>query len=163
MGDITRAKRAASGREQPAIILRRAVETDEAFALALYMSGAILHLSALGPVDEKKLVARFKRNYRANSARIIRLAGEDIGWLQVLDAEDRIHIEQLHLLSSHRNRGIGTRLIRQIMKRARASGLPVELNVIRGNPAIHLYQRLGFRLIGEETEKLRMRWEPDSF
>jgi ribosomal protein S18 acetylase RimI-like enzyme len=159
MGDISHTTRAASAREQVAVALRPTVKTDEAFALVLYMSGAVLHLSALGPVDENKLAARFKRNYRPDGARIIHINGADIGWLQVLDAEDRIHIEQLHLIGSYRNRGIGTRLIKAIMKRARDSGVPVELNVIRGNPAFRLYERLGFQLIAEEPEKLRMRWE----
>jgi hypothetical protein len=38
-------------------------------------------------------------------------------------------------------------------------GRPVSLNVIRGNPAISLYRRLDFRIVGEDKEKIRMRWE----
>jgi ribosomal protein S18 acetylase RimI-like enzyme len=141
------------------LCLRPALTIDVAFALELYLSGAALHLSALGPVDKESLRARFDQSYCQDRSSIICLSGEDIGWMQVLDAEDRIYIEQLHLLAPYRNRGVGRTLIADIFSRALASNRPVELSVIRGNPAIRLYGRLGFRLIAEEPEKLRMRWE----
>ena len=34
------------------------------------------------------------------------------------------------------------------------------LNVMRGNPAINLYLRLGFRVTGSDHEKTHMRWDP---
>jgi hypothetical protein len=40
-------------------------------------------------------------------------------------------------------------------------GRPVALNVIRGNPALSLYRRLGFRVVGGDAEKLHMRWEAE--
>ncbi|SED51323.1 Acetyltransferase (GNAT) family protein [Rhizobiales bacterium GAS188] len=159
MGGKTRLRQDSPGAGQPAIRLRRARADDRCFVRSLYLVNARVHLSALGPVDEDALRARFERTYRQYQASIICLAAQRIGWLQVKESKDQIHIGQLHLIPSHRNCGIGGRLIRAILVRAQESGRPVELNVIRGNPAIHLYQRLGFRLIGEDAEKLQMRWD----
>jgi ribosomal protein S18 acetylase RimI-like enzyme len=142
-----------------AVHLRPARASDRDFAISLRLDGAESRLAALGPVDERGLRARFEKNYRRGRSTIICLDGEDIGWMQVLEAKDRIEIEQLHLVGPYRNRGLGRKLIEDIFARAQATNRAVELSVIRGNPAIRLYRRLGFRLVGEEPEKLHMRWE----
>ncbi len=86
--------------------------------------------------------------------------GVDVGWMQVSEAADGFNLDQIHLVDRFRGRGIGTRLIEALLARARAMGTAVALNVVRGNRAISLYHRLGFRVVGEDKEKLRMRWEP---
>jgi ribosomal protein S18 acetylase RimI-like enzyme len=40
---------------------------------------------------------------------------------------------------------------------ARATHRHVELRVLRNNPAQRLYARLGFRIVGEDTDRLWMR------
>jgi GNAT superfamily N-acetyltransferase len=46
----------------------------------------------------------------------------------------------------HRGTGVGSRLMAAAVKQARARGLPgISLSVEEGNPARHLYERLGFR------------------
>ena len=47
-----------------------------------------------------------------------------------------------------------------LLTRATATGSSVALDVIRGNPAITLYRRLGFRSVGEDQEKFQMLWRP---
>jgi len=148
--------------EKQTIRLRRARAADRDFIRSLYLVNARHHLSVLGPVNEEKLRARFERTYRQYQASIICLGSQEIGWLQVRDAGDPIHIGQLHLVEQHRNCGIGGKLIADILARAEHSARRVELNVIRGNPALHLYERLGFRRVGEDAEKLHMCWEAGS-
>ena len=89
---------------------------------------------------------------------MLHIDGAEIGWIQVTDNKEGLHLDQLHLIDGYRNRGIGTRLIQALLERGRRGGKWVGLNVIRGNPAIRLYRRLGFALIGEDDDKLQMRW-----
>ena len=49
-------------------------------------------------------------------------------------------------------------MIKELQGKARAKALPITLNVIHGNPALDLYLRLGFRVVGEDEDKLHMRW-----
>ena len=77
--------------------------------------------------------------------------------MQLREKERCIQNEQIHLVAPWRDHGIGGALIKDIIARAQASGRAVELSVMRGNPAIRLYNRLGFRLVGEDPEKLHMR------
>jgi len=44
----------------------------------------------------------------------------------------------------------------------RAAGRPVTLHVERLNPALRLYQRLGFRIEEESPFYLLMAWRPEA-
>jgi GNAT superfamily N-acetyltransferase len=144
----------------PGVLLRRSQAGDYEFARTLYIESTKPLLRALDRWDEARLVARFTKSFQRGEAQVICADGVDIGWLQVSVSSDGLHLHQMHLRDPYRNRGIGSRLICSVMEQARGSRMPVTLNVIRGNPAISLYLRLGFRVVDEETELLRMRWNP---
>lgn len=141
------------------ITLRAARPDDFDFAAALYLESAKPLLVALDLWNEERVRARFAEDFKPRSARVIRNAGLDIGWIQVSETDQGFHLDQLHIVDGYRNQGIGTRLVEALLDRARRTGRPVGLNVIRGNRAMYLYQRLGFHLVGEDEDKLRMRWE----
>ena len=71
---------------------------------------------------------------------------------------DEVRLDRVFLLPECQNRGIGTRLVRDVLAEARAAGLPVRLRVFRVNPARRLYERLGFVATGEtDTHALMER------
>ncbi|MCO5202617.1 MAG: GNAT family N-acetyltransferase [Chloroflexi bacterium] len=58
------------------------------------------------------------------------------------------HIAEVHVLDSLRNRGIGAALMGEAERQARASGAPaISLTTTTSNPARHLYERSGFRVV----------------
>jgi GNAT superfamily N-acetyltransferase len=62
---------------------------------------------------------------------------------------------------AHRGRGIGTALVEAIREEARELGITrLSLSVERDNPALALYERLGFRPVGGEGNALTMVSEP---
>lgn len=151
---------ASAGRDgPPEASLHPARDADFEFAIALYLESTKPLLIALGRWDPERIRARFADDFKSERAQVIRADGRDIGWMQVSENGEGLHLDQLHLIDGFRNLGIGTRLIRELLERGRRSGKWVGLNVIRGNPAIRLYQRLGFALIGEDDDKLQMRWQ----
>jgi ribosomal protein S18 acetylase RimI-like enzyme len=89
---------------------------------------------------------------------IIERDGVAIGYQIVERRPDHWFLDEIALVESERNRGIGTDLVRAIMAAARAAGLPLRLNCLRANPARRLYDRLGFRVIAEEDIRVRMEW-----
>jgi ribosomal protein S18 acetylase RimI-like enzyme len=64
------------------------------------------------------------------------------------------------LLPEHRGRGIGARLLTDVLAEAGAAAKPVQIHVERFNPAQRLYDRLGFRQIADEGVYLRLEWNP---
>jgi ribosomal protein S18 acetylase RimI-like enzyme len=148
--------------EAAEISLRPARSDDYDFAVDLYLDSTKRLLTDLGRWNRGRVVARFRRGFKAEQAQVICLKGADIGWLQISEPDDRLHLHQLHIAARFRNRGIGTRLIRALLDRARRAGRPVGLNVIRGNRALSLYRQLGFRVVGGDAERLYMRWNGKS-
>ena len=60
----------------------------------------------------------------------------------------------------HRNKGIGTALVQELISRAKSHKLEtLHLEVYDGNPAIHLYQRMGFVQYGVEPRFIKERGE----
>jgi ribosomal protein S18 acetylase RimI-like enzyme len=144
------------------LALRPARDDDYAFALALYLSSTLPLLSALGNFDEVDVRARFAVAFKREASQVICLDGLGIGWMQVSETIDRFHLNQIHLMERWRSHGIGGHLIEQLLEHGRQIEKAVALNVIRGNSAITLYRRLGFRIIGGDKKKLHLRWDPRS-
>lgn len=61
------------------------------------------------------------------------------------------------VLPEHVGKGVGTALLLGYLERAQALFPAVALNVRSTNPALRLYQRLGFTVIGEITNRVGTR------
>jgi ribosomal protein S18 acetylase RimI-like enzyme len=59
-----------------------------------------------------------------------------------------------------RGRGLGGAIVRSIVEDATRRRSPVRLQVLRPNPARRLYERLGFRVVGETVTHVEMLHEP---
>ncbi|MBV9976869.1 MAG: GNAT family N-acetyltransferase [Hyphomicrobiales bacterium] len=140
------------------IWLRPARLGDYAFALTLYLEGAEKHLSKIGQWNRPRILLKFRQGYKLAPARIICVGDKPIGWIQVANFVDHMHLRQLHLIREFRGQGIGTRLIKELLQCAHALGKPVTLDVMHGNPARLLYLRLGFRQKSQNAATRQMIW-----
>ena len=93
----------------------------------------------------------FRKGFRPEDYRVILDEGEVVGMTKVVPAENSIYLAEIQIRPSHQRRGIGTAIIQSVLRTAADSGLRVWLKVVRGNPAMDLYARLGFSVF-EETE-----------
>jgi ribosomal protein S18 acetylase RimI-like enzyme len=149
----------ATTQEVPSVRLRAAKKSDYDFAKQLYFDTMLPLLTELDAWNEQRLTLRFKRAFKPEIGQIITLDGTDIGWLQVSESETEITLNQIHIIAELRSRGIGSRLIRELLADAKSKRKPVVLSVVRNNPALALYRRLGFRVVRRDAEKLYMRWD----
>jgi ribosomal protein S18 acetylase RimI-like enzyme len=58
---------------------------------------------------------------------------------------------------SLRRQGIGTELVKGLIKEAASAGRAVALGVVKTNPAVRLYERLGFQTTHDDARKFYMR------
>jgi ribosomal protein S18 acetylase RimI-like enzyme len=91
---------------------------------------------------------------------VVLLQDIPVGRLYVRRAGGEIRIIDLALLPEYRNRGVGTGLLREILTEGERGNVPVTIHVERMNPALNLYQRLGFRLVEDKGVYLFLRWSP---
>lgn len=102
----------------------------------------------------------YQQQFSSASYQIILLDGEPVGRLYLDYRTDSLHIIDIALLTAFRNQGIGTRFLREILAEGGKRNLPVRLHVESSNPAQRLYQRLGFRKIGDNGVYWLMEWLP---
>ena len=142
------------------IALRRAVAADEASFAEVYASTRLDELEPTGWSDDEKrqfLRSQFSAQTHAYAgaypdgevSAVVR--GDDvIGRLYLgRPTPDELRVVDVALLPEHRGRGIGTRLMADVLVRADANGWRVTLHVESWNPALRLYDRLGFRAVEE--------------
>jgi len=86
-------------------------------------------------------------------------------WVRTTDCYGRLDDSTpafaISLYREYRGRGIGTRMLRCMLEQLREAGYArASLGVVKANRAVHLYERLGFRIVGDgsdETEWLMVR------
>ena len=73
---------------------------------------------------------------------------------------DEIRIIDIALLPAFRNAGIGSSILRDLLGEGDRTGKPVTIHVEKMNPALRLYQRLGFQEAGDVGVYWFMRYGP---
>lgn len=81
---------------------------------------------------------------------IVDLAERPVGRLYVAHNESEIHIVDIAVLPEHRNRGIGSALLRMLAAEADVAGKSLRIAVEQFNPARRLYERLGFSIVDRQ-------------
>ena len=158
----------APANKKSLIVLRPITPEDDSFLAGLYASTRAEELSVTTWSDEEKAVfcrrqfdaqsAHYVENYPGASLQIIERAGEPIGRLYVMRWKREIRIMDIGLLPAHRGTGIGTQLLRELQEEARSAGKTLSIHVERFNPALRLYERLGFKLVEDKGVYLLLQW-----
>jgi GNAT superfamily N-acetyltransferase len=141
------------------IEFRPAVGQDFEACRRLYLSQMADTIRQLN-LDPVAHAAGFLEPWIPAQVRVLRLAGKDVGWLQVVDRDDEVFLAQIFIEPEFQNRGIGTVAVRHVLREAAAKRLPLAPAVVKTNPARRLYTRLGFRTTREDDVKFYMRLDP---
>jgi ribosomal protein S18 acetylase RimI-like enzyme len=104
----------------------------------------------------------YAEHYRSARFQVIEHRGMPIGRLYVDQWPDEVRIVDIALLPQWRNQGFGSQLIREIIAQAEQAGLPVTIHVEMFNPALRLYQRLGFAPAGTHGVYYLMKRDPST-
>ena len=78
---------------------------------------------------------------------------------ELSNTEETLHIINIQISSHLQGRGLGGRVIRDLLARAASRGCDVELGVFKVNTrALQFYLRLGFHVVGSSETHWEMRW-----
>ena len=149
------------------ITLRPATPADDVFELDLYAGTRWDELKIVDWSDLQKqtflkmqFTARqqqYRLRYPQAIDRIILQDSEAIGRL-LIDQEERfLVLIDIALLPAHQNRGVGTKLVQSLLEEAAATGKSVRLQVLATNPAVRMYERLGFAATDNDGTYLEMK------
>jgi GNAT superfamily N-acetyltransferase len=152
------------------ITLRVAVPQDVVFLARLYGDIRRREVSAWGwPAGQQEwfLQMQFdaqKRSYLSSFPdaldRVILLEDVPIGRILTNHEPSSMRLIDIALLEEQRQQGIGTYLLRNLIQECQEQDCPLRLQVAEGNPAMRLYQRVGFEQTGSDAMYITMEWLP---
>jgi ribosomal protein S18 acetylase RimI-like enzyme len=130
-----------------------------AIALAAYASTRELDLSVVPWTDEQKMAfikmqftaqqSDYQRRFPDAEHLIIEVDKQPAGRLYLTRLEDSIRILDITILPAQRNQGLGTQILKDLMTEAQRTGRAVRIYVESFNPALCLFERLGFSNVEE--------------
>lgn len=106
--------------------------------------------------------AWYQEHYIGATFDVVLVDGVPAGRLYVHRREREIRLVDITLLPEFRNSGLGSRLLRELLAESEATGKPLTIHVEKYNPAMRLYQRLGFRSIEDRGPYDLLEWRPAS-
>jgi GNAT superfamily N-acetyltransferase len=139
---------------------------DEPFLYQVYASTRMDELALIDWTDEQKTAFLqmqfaaqhkfYQEQYTETDFLVILLDNIPIGRLYVARWTEEIRIVDIAILPAYRRAGIGTQIVKDLIAEAGAAGKPLRIHVERENPALQLYNRLGFVLLKDKGVYLFM-------
>jgi precorrin-4/cobalt-precorrin-4 C11-methyltransferase len=141
-------------REEVNLVIQKLAIADQAIIWEMLRYAA--HESSVAAVKEQPALARYAIDWGrvGDIGYVATVAGKPVGaaWLRLWTGEERgfgfvaAEIPELAIavLPDYRGRGIGTRLLNQVLTMAKDQFTAVSLSVRSDNPVVQLYERMGF-------------------
>jgi GNAT superfamily N-acetyltransferase len=142
------------------VVLRPSLNQDFDYCKRLYFCEMQWIIEQLH-LDKAAQEIGFQQQWDPTQVRIITLGDADIGWLQTIPKKDGLFVAQMFVDRPFQRRGIGTEVMKRLIAEAAHAHQAVHLNVVKINPALRLYERLGFRTTHEDDRKFYMKLDPD--
>lgn len=152
------------------VSLRLATPADTEFLVAVYAATRMEELAVTGWSDEQKAEfcqmqftaqdSHYRQHYPTAEYSVIEVSEIPIGRLYVDRWTREIRIMDIAILPEHRGNGIGTRLLAGLQREAAETGRCLSIHVESFNPALRLYERLGFQMTEDKGVYQLMEWTP---
>ncbi|CAK9890016.1 MULTISPECIES: GNAT family N-acetyltransferase [Pseudomonas] len=139
--------------------VRPATDSDRAALFDLHRAAFHALIEETWGWDEGWQRSNFAAEFARTTTSVLEADGQIVGYLQVLDEEDRIYVQNIAIAAAFQGEGIGTHLLEELKLNAARRKVPLQLGVLRTNTsAQRLYERLGFRWTGETSTHIEMSW-----
>lgn len=144
---------------------------DQAVLLGIYASTRAEELAQVDWDEAQKQAflamqfaaqhAYYQQNYDGAAFGLISVDGQPAGRLYLIRWERELRIIDIALLPAYHGQGIGSAFLQAILDQAVLANVPVSIHVERFNRALHLYERLGFRVSEDKGVYLLMVWSKE--
>lgn len=141
------------------ISFRKVNEIDFPFLRKVYRSTREEELSRSGMSegDKSRFIelqfnaqhAHYSQAYKDAEFDLILLDDLPAGRLYIWRTESQIRIMDIALLTDFQGKGIGTNILRSIIQESEKTDKKISLHVEYYNPAVRLYERLGFKKVDD--------------
>ena len=155
----------------PALTLRPITDDDLPFLRRLYGTIRAEEMAMVADwTDERKeafvdqqFAAQhhwYQEHYTGARFEVVEVDGVPAGRLYVHRRPAEIRLVDISFLPEFRGRGLGGSLLRDLLTEGERARKPVTIHVEKYNPALRLYQRLGFQPIADRGVYWLLEWVP---
>ncbi len=102
----------------------------------------------------------YREHYKNADLSVILVGQEPAGRLYLHRRRTEIRLMDIALLPGFRGRGVGTAILNALFGEAEREGKRVTIHVESFNPAMRLYERLGFERLEERGVYWFLEWRP---
>lgn len=156
-------------REEPRVTLRPVTSNDDEFLLAVYTGTRADELAQVTwePGQKEAFVAwqfglqrkEYDTRYPTARYEVILVDEQPAGRIWIGEDDTQIRLLDIGLLEEFQNRGVGTKLVKQLIAEAVTKNKPLRHTVfVLNNNAQRFYERLGFVTIEDLGGYQHMEW-----
>jgi GNAT superfamily N-acetyltransferase len=144
----------------PSFTLRAATDADFIFMRNAKLDGLEPYVRAIWGWDRDAQERKARDEFDVAGRWIVVCDGVDAGYIHLEQGGDVVTLVGIYVIASMQRRGLGAAVLQHVIDEARTAGHGVALRVLKPNPARRLYERLGFRIVGETPERYFMERQP---
>lgn len=135
---------------------RLATEQDYDFAFNLKKSAEYGPIKAIFGWDEALQQQMHAEEWAAGKPMLICIDGIAVGSFKIEVNTDHINFCRFFLLLKHQGKGIGSKVLNQLITLAEEKQLPCKLSHLQGNRVGELYSRFGFAIDNSDGQFVYM-------
>ncbi|OFZ58338.1 MAG: hypothetical protein A2381_14440 [Bdellovibrionales bacterium RIFOXYB1_FULL_37_110] len=141
-------------------VVRPAVDQDFQFCLNLHHKAYKVYVSVIWGWDEELQNKMFQDTFVTTGTWIVSLGEQDIGYYQLNEKVDNLHIRNFIIDQNYQGIGIGTSILKDLIETCKTKNQVIKLGVFKMNQrAMKLYRRLGFKVVEESETHYMMKYE----
>ncbi len=144
------------------LLMRRGSQQDEDWLFELFRTTMQNYIDKAWGWDELLQREGFVTTLPAKQFQILESNGQAIASFHLSENREHYLLDIILVVPSHPRRGHGSRMLDLMKETSRTTGKPIELSVLKANPAIEFHTRSGFQQIREDEHSVRMRWSGSS-
>ncbi|MEK2688465.1 GNAT family N-acetyltransferase [Bdellovibrio sp. GT3] len=120
------------------------------------------HVEKIWGWEETRQDAFFKEDFESGQIQLLRAFNQLVGYLQLNEENGTLFIVNILILPEFQNRKLGSAIIKDLIVKYGAKGVPLKLGVFKINTrAKCLYEALGFKIDGESETHFSMSLLPE--
>src|SRR5262245_43062659 len=142
---------------------RPAVESDYQFMWDLHLRTLRSYVEATWAGTKNGSPSTFAKRATCHAMRSLSITGGISDVLESGMKKTRCCFSNMSpFFRSIRIKGLGSEVVRDVLRSAAERGVPVRLSVLKVNPVRKLYERMGFPTIGSDEFRYYMEAVPDA-
>jgi len=138
------------------VAFRQANQTDYQWLYDLKVTSMRQYVEEVYGWDDIIQKKYFDEDFRPDDITIVVVEGSDAGMFELSRDSEGYFMKRIEVHPRYQGRGVGTKIIQEIIRQASSVEEDVRLMVFKVNPARNPYERLGFKVVEETKTHYKM-------